>query len=73
MFFSPLICSISVGVLGYGRAADAFNLLSEGLEYPHPIKVREEYLPLMRELKPLADIQNNYNSFPVTGSDEVNE
>ena len=56
-----------------GQVAAAFNILAEGLEYPHPKTVREEFLPLMRELKPLADIQNNYNSYPVTGSDEVTE
>lgn len=45
-----------------GRADDAFAVLKEGLAYPHPMAVQEDYIHMMHHIKPLSDIQADFKA-----------
>jgi O-antigen ligase len=43
-----------------GAAAEAYDILSAGLEYPLPDAIRTSYVPLMRQLQGIAAVQKKY-------------
>lgn len=47
-----------------GQPAAAFDILSAGLEYPMPAAINESYIPLMRQLQALAEVQKKYRKTP---------
>lgn len=48
--------------LSQGRAADAYNLLEKGLQYPHPPAVDIDYKAAMKDIEPIAKLQKSYKT-----------